>query len=89
MLTEEQDLLEYKKQQNIIIHLSHSVACLYISKREKKKTPTTFAQTHTQAKHTNIPQTHKQTQIFPSHSYCSPAMEQEEVVADVKHQFPG
>lgn len=53
---------------------------------KQKKTIDTVTQTHMQAAYTN---THTHICIPPPHSYSFPAMEQREVVADVKHQFPG
>lgn len=52
-------------------------------KKTKKQKTQTIAQTHMQEKHTGM------LQNKPNFSFCFPATEQEEVVADVKHQFPG
>lgn len=53
--------------------------------RRKDKTTDTFLPTDTQETYTNG---QKHTHTRP-HSLQLPAMEQREVVADVKHQFPG
>lgn len=85
MFSVEQDLLKIPPKSSKMSLYTWAILCRVCmtqkSKKKNKKQP--IAITHMREKHTGMPQNKH------NFSFCFPATEQEEVVADVKHQFPG